>query len=210
MRSIFIVAVSAALLSVGLGCGGSEPEPEVAPQPTSSVGQIPPPATAPTAETPPPAPAPVVAEPAACDAVQTLAMTTMFQGRQKTELAGLQAEGTPMCSTVSEGQTATSTTFMLQPGRCYGVLGQALPNVTAIEMRLEADVANSGLPPALAALAGNPLLATGQNSGVQSTIGAKPSGCYTWPWPVAAAAKIVIKSTAGSGVVAAQLYSKKK
>jgi hypothetical protein len=137
-------------------------------------------------------------------------MTTMFQGRQKGEAPGMQPEGGPLCSVVPEGQSTSSTTFMLQPGRCYTILAQALPNVTAIDLQLELDVAGTGAPPALAAVAGKPLLAVGQNNGVQSSIGSAKLGCYQWPWPAPAPVKVTIVAKMGAGPVAAQVYSKKK
>lgn len=195
--------------ALGAGCGGGK-DPEVAQAPYPDGGYVVEAPPAPTvdadAAVPPPAPPPV----GPCDAVQSLAMTTMFQGRQKGEAPGMQPEGAPTCSVITEGQSTSSATFMLQPGRCYTILAQALPNVTAIDLQLELDVAGTGAPPALAALAGKPLLAVGQSSGVQSAIGASQAGCYQWPWPAPAPVKVTLTAKMGAGVVAAQVFSKKK
>lgn len=210
-ETVLSMAAVFALGGLGAGCGGAK-EPEVAQAPYPDGGYVVDAASPPLSEAdagapPPPVP---VAPVGPCDAVQSLAMTTMFQGRQKSEAAGMQPEGAPMCNVVTEGQSTSSTTFMLQPGRCYTVLAQALPNATAIDLQLELDVAGTGAPPALAALAGKPLLAVGQNNGVQSTIGATASGCYQWPWPAPAPVKITVTAKMGAGPVAAQLFSKKK
>ena len=68
----------------------------------------------------------------------------------------------------------------------------------------------AGLPPALAAMAGNPLLAVSTDAGVQTSIGGSKQGCYQWPWPVPGPVKVVLKARNGSGPIAAQAYSKKK
>lgn len=200
--------------ALGAGCGGAkEPEVALAPYPDGGYGvdgQVPPVAQADAGvqAAPPPQPPPSPVGP--CDAVQSLAMTTMFQGRQKGEAPGMQPEGAPTCNVVTEGQSTSSATFMLQPGRCYTILAQALPNVTAIDLQLELDVAGTGAPPPLAALAGKPLLAVGQSNGVQSAIGATQAGCYQWPWPAPAPVKVTLTAKMGAGVVAAQVFSKKK
>jgi hypothetical protein len=60
----------------------------------------------------------------------------------------------------------------------------------------------------MAAMAQRPLLVDTE-AGEKAAMGAKQS-CYVWPWPVAGQAKLVVKSRAGAGPVAAQAYKKKK
>lgn len=195
-----LVVLAAAAVA---GCG-SKPEFATNDQlPVASAA--PPPAPAPSTAAPPPPPAP-----APCDAVQSLAMTTMFQGRAATEAPRMQPEGTAICMVVPEGQTASGQTFMLQPGFCYTVLGQALPTVTEVDVQIELDLAGGGgLPPALAALNLKPMLAVDSETGPSGAIGAKQN-CYAWPWPIPAAVKVVVKARTGAGPVAAQVYSRKK
>ena len=185
-----------------IGCGS---DPEFAPQPT------PPDAGVDAAPPPPPEDAgtdaaPVGAQP--CDGTMTLAVTSMFEGRRKAEAPNMEPEGSPVCHTVPEGQEASSQTVMLQPGFCYTILGQALPNVTEIDLKLVLDPVAGGLPPALAALGGNPLLAQDSLSGNTTSIGAKKD-CYRWAFPIPGPAKLQIKARTGSGPVAAQIYKKK-
>lgn len=190
---------------IAAGCGGSQEFAEDTVPTASAQPPAPPPtATATTTAT-------VATPPAAtvCDAVQSLAMTTMFQGRAGTEAPKMNAEGAPICGVVAEGQTTSGPTFMVQPGMCYTVLAQALPTVTEVDVQLEIDLAGGGMPPALAALNIKPVLAVDSDAGPSAAIGAKQA-CYTWPFPLPVTAKVVVKSRAGSGPVAAQVYSKKK
>src|SRR5687768_2481217 len=115
----------------------------------------------------------------------TLAVTTMFEGRRKAEAPNMEPEGSPVCLVMPEGHEAPSQTFMLQPGFCYTFLGQALPTVTEIDMKLVLDPAAGGLPPAIAAMAGNPLLLQDTLTGPVTSMGAKKD-CYKWALPAGA------------------------
>lgn len=194
-------------LAAALGCGGQQEFANDMPPPDA--GTPPPPPTAPVvpedAGAPPPQPTTV-----ACDGVQSLAMTTMFQGRATGEAPRMQPEGGPVCSVVPEGESVSGPTFMLQPGYCYTFLAQALPTVTEVDLQLEVDLNAGGQPaPALAALNLKPVLAVDSDTGPTAAIGAKQS-CYQWPFPIPATVKLVVKARTGSGPVAAQAYSRKK
>lgn len=196
--------LTTAAVVAAAACGGSQQEFANEPVTSASTTTPPPP--------PPPVDAGTDAAPAAmtpCDAVQSLAMTTMFQGRAATEAPKMQLEGTPVCGVVPEGQTVTGQTFMLQPGYCYTVMAQALPTVTEVDVQLELDLAGGGMPPALAALNLKPMLAVDPDSGPSAAIGAKQN-CYSVPFPIPAAVRVVVKARQGSGPVAAQVYSRKK
>jgi hypothetical protein len=207
MGRCLVAALVAVTAAIAAGCGSAQEE--VATGDSVPDAGLPPPADAGTdaATTPPPPAPPTVAT---CDAVQSLAMTTMFQGRAATEAPRMQPEGGPVCGVVPEGQTVSGQTFMLQPGSCYTVLAQALPTVTEVDVQIELDLAGGGaVPPALAALNLKPMLAVDPDTGPTGAIGAKQS-CYAWPWPIPAAVKVVVKARQGSGPVAAQVYSRKK
>jgi hypothetical protein len=199
------VVLAAALAAVVAGCGG---EPEFAPQPGPPDGGVdaaPPPAPTPTQEVAAPP-----AQPGPCDSVQSLAMTTMFQGRAGSEAPGMQPEGAAICGVVPEGQTISSQMFMLQPGFCYTFLAQALPTVTEVDLQVELDLAGGGgVPPALAALNLKPVLAVDTDQGAQAAVSAK-TNCYQWAFPIPAVVKLVAKARTGTGPIAAQAYKKKK
>jgi hypothetical protein len=199
-----VVLGVAALSAMAVGCGG---EPEFAPQPGPPDGGV--------DAAPPPPPVQTVAEPtptapAQCDSVQSLAMTTTFQGRAGSEAPGMQPEGAAICGIVPEGQTISGQMFMLQPGFCYTFLAQALPTVTEVDLQVELDLAGGGgVPPALAAFNLKPVLAVDTDTGAQAAVSAKQN-CYQWTWPIPAAVKLVAKARTGSGPIAAQAYKKKK
>lgn len=200
-------AMLLALAAAALGCGGGK-EPEFADDLPPDAGPLPPPEPTPTVPpeaSAPPAPVPAIAP---CDGVQSLAMTTMFQGRAPGEAPRMQPEGAPVCNVVPEGQTASSQTFMLQPDYCYTFLAQALPTVTEVDLQLELDL-NAGGQPGLAAFNLKPVLAVDSDTGPTAAIGAKQD-CYQWPFPIPATVKLVVKARTGSGPVAAQAYSRKK
>jgi hypothetical protein len=198
--TVGLMFAAAALATAG--CGG---EPEFAEQPVVDAGpEPPPPAT--TAEPTPPPPPPPAATNGPCDGVQTTAMSTMFVGRFPTEAPGMQPEGAMLCGVVAEGQSVESATFMLDPGHCYTVLGQGMPNVTDVDLQLVIDT--QGLPPLLQAFAGKPVLAVDTVAGVTTAI--QPGqNCYKWAAPISAVVKLVATAKAGSGPVAAQVYKKK-
>jgi len=194
---------AAIIAAAALGCSSN---PQFAPEPYNDGGidgaALPPP--------PPPvvdAAAPIAAGP--CDPTQTLAITTILQGRAAAEAPGMQPEGSLVCGIVPEGQTVTGPMFMLEPGYCYTFLGQSLPAVTEVDMELDVDLSGGmQLAPGLAAMANRPLLVDTEQ-GEKAAMAAKQS-CYTWPWPLPGQVKLVVKSRTGSGPVAAQAYKKKK
>jgi len=187
-----------ALVCVTTGCP-SEPEFPETPAPTASA---PPPA--PTVSAPPPAPT----GPTPCDAVQSAAFSSIFQGRAAAEAPKMDPEGSPVCGvTNAEGQAVDGPTFFLQPGFCYTVLGNGLPNVSELDLMLVIDPTAAGVPPALAVLASAPI-AVDSDAGAMAAIGAKNS-CYKWPWPIPGAVKLQVKSRVGSGPVGAQVYRRK-
>jgi hypothetical protein len=192
-RSTVLTLACAAL---ALSACGSEPEFPENPQPSATY-------TAPQPTVTATATAPV---PAGCDPVQSAAFSSIFQGRATTEAKGMELEGGPVCGSATEGGTVTGNSFFLQPGMCYVVLANGLPNVSEVDVQIVMDPTAIGIPPALAALASAPL-AVDSDTGAMAGIGVK--GCYKWPWPVPGAVKVVVKSRTGSGPVGAQVYRKK-
>ena len=121
----------------------------------------------------------------------------------------MEPEGGVVCGLVAQdGGSVTGQTFFLQPGYCYTVLGNGLPNVSELDLSLVADLTAAGIPPAFAALASAPI-AVDSDTGAMAAIGAK-NNCYKWPWPFPGAVKLVVKSRIGSGAVGAQVYKRKQ
>lgn len=153
---------------------------------------------------PPPPPAPVAGP---CDAVQLAALTTMFPALAKEQAPGMQAEGSPICNVLPEGQTAASEVFTLQQGYCYTVIGASLPAVTELDLQLLGQP-GAGIPvPSLQAF--TMALMTDTTSGPNAVVGPK-NDCYHYTLPIPATVRVTLKARAGSGPVAAQVYKKKK
>lgn len=90
------------------------------------------------------------------------------------------------------------TQVQLQPNKCYSVVATSLPPVAEVNIQLVAVAPLPGL---------SPVLATDMDTGPNAVLGRKPN-CYNWALPLPAPAKVVLQVTAGSGLVAAQLYEK--
>ena len=186
---------------IGLSTAACSSKPDFPETPTPDAG-TPPPVMVVDAGPPPPV------APVGCDAVQGAAFASIFAGRIATEAPRMEADGAVVCGVVGqEGGTITGPTFFLQPGYCYTVLGNALPNVSELDLAFVADLTAAGIPPAFAALANAPI-AVDSDTGAMAAIGAK-NQCYKWPWPFPGAVKLVVKSRIGAGPVGAQVYKKK-
>ena len=90
------------------------------------------------------------------------------------------------------------TQIQLQPNKCYTIVATSLPPVSEVNVQIVAVAPLPGLAP---------VLATDMDTGPNAVLGRKPN-CYKWALPLPAPAKVVLQVTAGSGLVAAQLYEK--
>jgi len=188
-----IATVSA--LAMFLAACPSEPEYPVQPVTSNTV-------VAPPVESAPP-PAPI-----ACDGLSQGQFTAIFTQRAATEAPQMQREGSTICGNVQQGQKVESTSILLQPGMCYTVLANGLPNITELNVALIADATAIGATPALAQLTAQPL-AVDSDAGPMAAIGAK-TACYRSPIPLfPVPARLVVTAVGGSGPIGAQLYSKK-
>ena len=160
-------------------------------------GQFPP-ATLPPAggALPPSAPAAPMAtaiDPSAAAAVQPI----LTQLASSKGMPGAKPIGSVMAANFQQGQQLEAQVQM-EPGKCYTVVGAALPTVTELDLKLIAVTPVAGMAP---------ILAVDNTTGAQAVLGEKPS-CYKWAWPIAAPVKVVITVTGGSGLAAAQLFGK--
>jgi hypothetical protein len=88
---------------------------------------------------------------------------------------------------------------MLQPGRCYTVVGTGLPPVEDLDIQLVAKLPIAGMA--------SPILAEDKTDAANAVLGEDPS-CFKWALPTAAPVRILVKVERGQGVVAAQMYEK--
>lgn len=112
-----------------------------------------------------------------------------------TEAPGAKPIGAPIAGNFGQGQSL-ETTITLQPGKCYTVIGAGLPNVTELDIQLA--------PP----VTGAPILAVDKTSGAQAVLGGKTTGCYSYLFPIAGPARVIVIATGGAGIAAAQVYEK--
>ena len=83
------------------------------------------------------------------------------------------------------------------PNKCYTVLAVGA-GVAEVDIQLIALTPMPGM---------SPTLAQDNGQGTSASLGGK-GNCFKWGWPVGINAKAVVKATRGSGIIAAQVYSK--
>jgi len=120
----------------------------------------------------------------------------ILQGLASTEMPGMTADGAPVVASFQPGQTF-EVPVQLQPNRCYGVIAVGLPMLSEVDVQLVTN--QPPLPPTP--------LAQDSTTGPNAMLGAKGQ-CFKNPLPIGGPAKLVIKATAGQGVVMAQVFSK--
>ena len=131
------------------------------------------------------APAPVSTTPVAPDPALVAAVTPML-----TQLAASQ--------TVAGSKALLEQQIMLQPNKCYSVVGAGMPPISELNVQLVAIAVIPGMAP---------ILATDQDVGPSATLGKKPN-CYKWALPLPASVKVVVSAAGGQGVAGAQVYEK--
>jgi hypothetical protein len=113
--------------------------------------------------------------------------------------AGAKPVGAAIAGNFQQGQSLESQ-IQMNPGKCYTVVGVALPPATELDIALVPVLPIPGLP--------SPTLAADVNSkGTTSVVGAKPD-CVKWAWPMSGMVKVVMTVSQGSGVAAAQVFEK--
>jgi len=120
----------------------------------------------------------------------------ILQGIAQKDLPGMAADGAPIAASFQPGQTFEQP-IQLQPGRCYGVIAVGLPMLTEVDVQIVTH--QPPLPPTV--------LQQDSTTGPNASIG-QGGTCFKNPLPVGGPAKLVIRATAGQGVVMAQLFVK--
>ena len=144
------------------------------------------------------APAPVSTTPVAPDPALVAAVTPMLtQLAASQTVAGSKALGSALIGNVGGGQVLEQQ-IMLQPNKCYSVVGAGMPPISELNVQLVAIAVIPGMAP---------ILATDQDVGPSATLGKKPN-CYKWALPLPASVKVVVSAAGGQGVAGAQVYEK--
>jgi hypothetical protein len=111
---------------------------------------------------------------------------------------GAKPVGEALVGNFGQGQSL-EVPIQLQPNKCYSVVAMGLPPVTEVQVELQLTTIIPGMAP---------VLAVDQDTGATAVLGRKAT-CYKWMFGVIPApAKVVVKVTGGSGLVAAQAYEK--
>jgi hypothetical protein len=153
-------------------------------------GALPPTALPPTA---PAAPLATPLDPSMAAAVQPV-LTQLASTKAP---AGAKPIGSLMAANFQTGQQLEAQVQM-EPGKCYTVVGAALPPVAELDLKLIAVTPLAGMAP---------VLAVDNTTGAQAVLGEKPN-CFKWAWPIPAPVKVVVAVTSGQGLAAAQLFGK--
>ncbi|HVJ14584.1 MAG TPA: hypothetical protein VM686_04050 [Polyangiaceae bacterium] len=165
--------------------------------------QQPPPAQT-TAAPPPTSPIPVAtattgAPAQAADPASAAAATALLGPlAQQHAMPGAKPLGSAVAGNFQQGQSL-ETTVQMSPGKCYTVVGVALPPMTDLDIQLVPTLAMPGLPAAI--------LAADNTQGAQAIVAGKPN-CYKWALPMGAPVKMIVTAKTGSGMAAAQVYEK--
>jgi hypothetical protein len=105
-------------------------------------------------------------------------------------------DGNGLAGQIAEGQSQESA-FQFVPGKCYTVVA-AGAGVTQIEVEIQYALPIPGIAPSVG---------KSSQKGPMASMGGK-GNCLKPLSPVAAPAKFIVRAVKGSGVFAAQLYSK--
>lgn len=111
---------------------------------------------------------------------------------------GAKPVGAAIAGNFTQGQTLEQTVQM-NPGKCYTIVGVAIPTITDLNIQLVPSIALPGLPAAV--------VASDSTVGPQAIVGQTPN-CYKWALPIGGTMKVVVTAAAGQGIAAAQVYEK--
>jgi hypothetical protein len=114
------------------------------------------------------------------------------------EAKGMQKSGEMMSGVLQEGQSLEQVT-MLQPGKCYTMVGLGLPMIQELDITMSPVIPLPGAP--------NLPMAQDNKTGAQATLAPTPD-CYKHVLPLPLQVKFMVTAKAGSGAVGAQLYVK--
>jgi len=176
--------------------------PATAPTPAPATAGAPP---APTTTVPAVPAAPAIPPPQAgptavrLDATAAAAVVPVLAGLVKDNVqSGAKPLGDPVVGNFAQGQTLEFP-VQLTPNKCYTVVASGLPPVAEVGLQLQLTTVLPGMAP---------VLAVDSDRGPTAVLG-KKTQCYRWTLGVIPApGKVVVQVTAGTGLVAAQVYEK--
>lgn len=120
--------------------------------------------------------------------------TVPLMQMQATHANGMSKDGGVLAGNFQQGQSLEQQ-FQMLPGKCYTVIGSGA-GISELDLQLFVVTPIQG-----------PAIASDSQTGSNSVIGGN-GNCFRWQAPLGATGKFVMTAKAGSGVAAAQLYSK--
>jgi hypothetical protein len=131
------------------------------------------------------------------DATAAAAATQLLTPLAAQSAPGAKPIGTAVAGNFQQGQVM-ETQVQMNPGKCYTVVGAALPTVQNLDIEIVPLMPVPGAPPVMAA---------DQTQASTAIVGAAPN-CFKWALPVSGPMKIVVRVSAGQGMAAAQVFEK--
>jgi hypothetical protein len=179
------------------GAAVGQPQPAATTPPAAAPGAVPGAAPAATPAVPVATSAPgTPAQP--LDPTAAAAATGLLAGLATQNAPGAKAVGAAVAGNFQQGQVL-DTQVQMNPGKCYTVVGAAVPTVTNLDLELVPLMAVPGLA--------SPVMAQDQTQSHTAVIGAAPN-CFKWALPVGGPMKVIVRVSAGSGIAAAQVFEK--
>jgi hypothetical protein len=173
--------------------------PGAAVQPTATATTPAPVPTAPAGAITPPVATSAPGTPAqALDATSLAAVTQLLTPLAAQSAPGAKPVGTAIGGNFQQGQVLESQVQM-NPGKCYTVVGAAMPTVQNLDIELVPLMPVPGLA--------SPIMAADQSQGPTAVVGANPN-CFKWALPVGGPMKVIVRVSAGQGMAGAQVYEK--
>lgn len=134
----------------------------------------------------------------ALDATSLAAVTQLLTPLAQQNAPGAKPVGTAIGGNFQQGQILESQVQM-NPGKCYTVVGAAMPTVQNLDIELVPLMPVPGLA--------SPIMAADQSQGPTAVVGANPN-CFKWALPVGGPMKVIVRVSAGQGMAGAQVYEK--
>lgn len=181
------------------GAATGQPQPALtAPAPGTVATAPAPAATTPTGAAPPIATSTAGSPAQALDPSAAAAATQLLGPLAQQNAPGAKPVGTAVAGNFQQGQVL-ETQVQMNPGKCYTVVGAAVPTVQNLDIELVPLMPVPGLA--------SPVMAADQTQGPTAIVGANPN-CFKWAWPMPGPMKVVVRVSAGQGMAAAQVYEK--
>jgi hypothetical protein len=154
--------------------------------------------------TPAPSPAPLAttgcASPIApidVSAAQPITAALLPLAAQKA-MPGAKPVGGVVAAQFQQGQ-CLQTTITMSPGKCYSVVGTAVPTVQNLDLSLVPAVAIPGVPEVVAA--------SDNTVAANAVVGEAPN-CFKWALPMSGTMKLIVSVPAGQGLAGVQVFEK--